>query len=309
MTAPAWFTAAIATPHRTAEVAVAGATIRYLDAGPADAPVLVFVHGGTAHAHWWWPLAARLADRYRLLLPNLSGHGTSDHRADYSFDGWAEEVTAVLRAAAPGRPAIVIGHSIGGLAGMALAAEHPDLVTALIACDTQLAVNPDAPATRPSGSPKPVQSFASVAEARSRFRTIPAQTECAGYVLDHIVPESLRPEADRWVWSFDRGILARFDQTVARLAWPWLRRLQCPLGYLRSEFGLTPPPIAARLEDEVSGPVIVEEVPGAGHHAMLDRPEELFAALDTVLGKLPGPNAPRSDGSGRSRSATAQGEY
>lgn len=288
MTAPAWFTEAVATPYATGEARSAGTVVRYLDAGPADAPVLVFIHGGTAHAHWWWPVAARFAATHRLLLPDLSGHGASEHRDRYSFEGWAQEVATVIRAAVPGRRAVVVGHSIGGLVGMALAADHPELVAALVACDTQLAVNPEPPqaAGRAAGAAKPAPSFGSVAEARSRFRTIPAQSDCAGFVLDHVVPRSLRPDGDRWVWSFDRGILAQFDQTVARLAWPWLRRLRCPLGYLRSEFGLTPPDVVARLADDVAAPVLVADVPGAGHHAMLDRPDDLFHALDTLLHRL-----------------------
>lgn len=282
MTAPAWFLDALTTPYQTREVRCRGAAITYLDAGPRNAPPLVFVHGGTAHAHWWWPIAARFAATHRVLVPDLSGHGASDHRERYSFDGWADELATVTAVALEGTPATFVGHSIGGLTCMALAAEHPTLVSALVACDTLL-VDPDATVVPPTGRPPTpsgrVPSFATAAEARARFRTIPAQTDCAGYVLDHVVPHSLRADGDRWVWSFDRGILSQFDNTVAHLAWPWLRRITCPIGYLRSEHGLVPPEIVARLPREVPGPVHLGEVPGAGHHAMLDRPEELHTAL------------------------------
>ena len=286
MTVPAWFIEALATPYRASEVRCRGAAITYLDAGPRDAPALVFVHGGTAHAHWRWPIAARFVGTHRVLVPDLSGHGASDHRERYSFDGWAEELATVAAVALEGAPVVLVGHSIGGLTCMALAAERPALVSAVIACDTLL-VDPDAtevpPTGRPSASPTRTPSFATAAEARARFRTIPAQTDCADYVLDHVVPHSLRADGDRWVWSFDRGILSQFDNSVAHLAWPWLRRITCPVGYLRSEHGLVPPEVLARLPAEVPGPVRLGEVAGAGHHAMLDRPEELHTALIAVL--------------------------
>lgn len=289
MTVPTWFADALATPYDTAEVHSDGAAICYLDAGPRDAPPLVFVHGGTAHAHWWWPVSARFAATHRLILPDLSGHGTSDRREHYSFDGWADELATVSAAALEGTPAVFVGHSIGGLACMALGAEHPSLVSAVVACDTLLRAPdtaPSLPVSRPPTPEKPIPSFASVAEARGRFRTIPAQSDCAGYVLDHVVPHSLRAEGGRWVWSFDRRILSQFDDDVAHLAWPWLRRLRCPVGYLRSEHGLVEAEVVARLVDELTVPVHLGEVAGAGHHAMLDRPDELFTALGDLLGRL-----------------------
>ncbi|WP_181782546.1 alpha/beta fold hydrolase [Pseudonocardia pini] len=291
MTAPAWFTQALATPSATAVVEVDGAAARYLTAGPEDGAPLVFVHGGTAHAHWWWPVAARFAGTHRIVVPDLSGHGTSDHREQYSFEGWAAELAAVIGHALPGARPVLVGHSIGGLVCLALAAERRDLVSGLVLCDTLLADPGAAPAPvggRHDGPPRPAPTYASVAEATARFRTIPPQEDYAGYVLGHVVPRSLRPTGDRWTWRFDRGILAQFDETVALRAWPWLRRLRCPLGYLRSEHGLTPRAVVSRLVEEIPSPVILGEVPGAGHHAMLDRPDELFLALERLLSTMDG---------------------
>ncbi|MDN5913558.1 MAG: alpha/beta hydrolase [Pseudonocardia sp.] len=303
MSTPAWFTEALATPSHAGAVEVDGVTVRYLTAGPKDAPSLVVVHGGTAHAQWWWPVAARFARDHRVVLPDLSGHGTSDHREEYSFDGWATELVAVIEKAVPGRPTTLVGHSIGGLVCLAVAASRPDLVAGVITCDTLL-TDPDAEPPRVAGrhgaGPRPAPTYGSVGEARARFRTLPPQDGYADYVLDHVVPHSLRQDGERWGWRFDRGILAQFDERVATLAWPWLRRLRCPLGYLRSEHGLTPRSVVARLRDELPVPVLLGEVPDAGHHAMLDRPEELHTALAAMMVELGGEGRPAGARAGRS---------
>ena len=77
-----------------------GADIHYLAWGPEGAPGLVFVHGGAAHAHWWSFLVPLLADDHRVAALDLSGHGDSGRRDEYTLDAWCDEVLAVANDAA-----------------------------------------------------------------------------------------------------------------------------------------------------------------------------------------------------------------
>lgn len=79
-----------------------GADIHYLAWGPEGAPGLVFVHGGAAHAHWWSFLVPLLADDHRVAALDLSGHGDSGRRDEYTLDAWCDEVLAVANDAAGG---------------------------------------------------------------------------------------------------------------------------------------------------------------------------------------------------------------
>jgi pimeloyl-ACP methyl ester carboxylesterase len=300
MSAPSWFAEAVGTPVQTESVQVEGAAVRYLVSGPVDAPGLVFVHGMTAHAHWWWPVAARFAATHRIVLPDLSGHGMSEHRAEYSFPLWARELATVVESALPGRRPVVVGHSMGGMTAVACAATRPELVSAVVACDALL-VEPDqvpapggvgGPVVRPAAPtrrdpPSPGPFYASPAEAMARFRTLPPQKTYAPYMLDWVVPHSLRRDAEGWTWSFDRRIPASFDASSARFLWSWLPRLRCPITYLRSEHGVTSPALIARLGDYCACPVTITTLARAGHHPMLDRPSELFEALQPILADLP----------------------
>lgn len=281
MNVPAWSEAVVNTIVREAHLTVEGARIDYLVAGPAGPPPVVFVHGATANAAWWWPVAARFAQDRRVVVLNLSGHGTSEHRPKYTIDGWVREIAAVLEHESAGQPVVLAGHSVGGLVCIGVAAGHRTLVEQLVLCDT-LMFEPGAeivPVDRRGMSGRPGPQFASIAEARSRFRTTPPQERFDDAVLDHVVPRSLTPSGKGWTWSFDREILVQLDETSAARAWPWLRRVSCPIVYLRSEHGVSAPAVVDLIAEHAGAPVSVATLPGAGHHPMLDRPDDLYRAL------------------------------
>lgn len=80
------------TSYRTAEVD--GVSVFYREAGPADAPVIVLLHGFPSSSRMWEPLLTRLADTFHLIAPDYPGFGHSDAPADfgYTFDHIADVV-------------------------------------------------------------------------------------------------------------------------------------------------------------------------------------------------------------------------
>lgn len=95
--------------------------------GPEDAPAIVLVHGwGTDRTEWTY-LCRELGDRFRLLTWDLPGLGRSTRPAnqDYSLDNLARDLEAVLGLAA-GQPAILLGHSIGGMAVLTFCRLFPE---------------------------------------------------------------------------------------------------------------------------------------------------------------------------------------
>jgi len=116
------------------EAAVTAAGHRWVYAmadGPTSAaPVVVMVHGFTGSKENWYPLAERLRGRYRLLVPDLPGWGESERKADedYGFVAQSERVADFIRVLSPGRPVVLLGHSMGGGIAALVAARHPELV-------------------------------------------------------------------------------------------------------------------------------------------------------------------------------------
>jgi pimeloyl-ACP methyl ester carboxylesterase len=243
----------------------------------------VFVHGGGAHAHWWTHIAARFADKFRVVAIDLSGHGDSDHRDRYAFEQWTEEVVAVADAGGIEGAPVVIGHSMGGFVTIATAALHGDRLEGVIVCDSPVTKpDPEVESYRLKeafGSPR---TYDSVDDALRRFRTVPPQVHYLDYVVDHVARRSLRPVDGGWQWKFDRRIFLQFD-SMRGVALPYLPRIRCRFALLRSEQGLVTPDIGASMYDALGRVAPVIELPEAGHHAMLDQPLVLLTALRALL--------------------------
>jgi pimeloyl-ACP methyl ester carboxylesterase len=95
--------------------------------GPEDAPAIVLIHGwGTDRTEWTY-LHWELAGHFRLIRWDLPGLGRSSRPAnqDYSLDNLARDLEAVLGLAA-GQPAILLGHSIGGMIALTFCRLFPE---------------------------------------------------------------------------------------------------------------------------------------------------------------------------------------
>ena len=119
-----------AKPLRSRYADVQGARLHYLVGG--EGPPLVLVHGLGGAASNWAELAPLLAPRFRLLVPDLAGHGRSGRvSGPASLDVFAEHLAALLHLeGVPAAP--IVGHSFGGTLALRLAIQRPQLVRALV---------------------------------------------------------------------------------------------------------------------------------------------------------------------------------
>jgi pimeloyl-ACP methyl ester carboxylesterase len=119
--------------HRYATVE--GRRIFYREAGPADAPVLVLLHGFPASSFMFRGLIPALADRYHVIAPDYLGFGLSDApSADefgYTFDALAGLTEGLLSQLGVSRYAVYV-QDYGAPVGWRLALNRPDAITAII---------------------------------------------------------------------------------------------------------------------------------------------------------------------------------
>lgn len=110
-----------------------GRTLSALKFG-SDTPRVTLLHGAGLNAHTWDTTVLALGQS--LLAIDLAGHGDSSWRddVDYTPRTLARDVAAALDAWTS-QPQIVVGQSLGGLTGAALAATRPDLVAELVIVD------------------------------------------------------------------------------------------------------------------------------------------------------------------------------
>lgn len=119
--------------YRTATVD--GVKVFYREAGPADAPVVLLLHGFPTSSHMFRNLIPLLADKYRVIAPDYPGFGHSDapdHKAfAYTFAHLAEIVDQLTVQLGVTRYAMYV-MDYGAPIGYRLALKHPDRVSALI---------------------------------------------------------------------------------------------------------------------------------------------------------------------------------
>ena len=109
---------------------VHGHEVRYAQAGTSG-PVVVLVHGIASRAAQWERVMAILGDHYRVLAPDLLGHGLSAKpRGDYSLGAQACGIRDLLAALGHDRVSLV-GHSLGGGIAMQFAYQFPERVERL----------------------------------------------------------------------------------------------------------------------------------------------------------------------------------
>jgi pimeloyl-ACP methyl ester carboxylesterase len=183
---------------------------------PANTPV-VLLHGGGQTRHSWRRSAAALADAslYSLAV-DLRGHGESDWSPDgiYGLDRFAGDVVRIVEYV--GRPAVLIGASLGGNASLAALGQHPSLALALVLVDVS-------PFLRPAGAGR-IRDFMT-ARAQDGFGSLEEVADAVSAYLPHRprptnldgLRKNLRRVGDRWFWHWDPAFLrSPADQAVQR---------------------------------------------------------------------------------------------
>jgi len=119
--------------YRTADVD--GLTVFYREAGAADLPTLLLLHGYPSASHQFRELIPLLAGRFRIIAPDLPGFGKSDmpSRADfsYTFDHLADVIDRFTEVLGLNRFAIYV-FDYGAPVGFRIATRHPERITAII---------------------------------------------------------------------------------------------------------------------------------------------------------------------------------
>ncbi|MBY0383045.1 MAG: alpha/beta hydrolase [Xanthobacteraceae bacterium] len=120
---------------RYRQTSVDGLNIFYREAGPADGPTLLLLHGFPSASHMFRDLIPLLSDRFRLIAPDLPGFGQSEQPSRdtfaYTFDNLAKVIDGFVDAIGLKRFGLYI-FDYGAPVGLRLAVKHPEKITAVV---------------------------------------------------------------------------------------------------------------------------------------------------------------------------------
>jgi pimeloyl-ACP methyl ester carboxylesterase len=264
--------------------------ISYLEWGDArNRDVLVCVHGLTRSARDFDELARALCGQFRIACPDLAGRGDSDRLADpalYAVPQYlADMVTLIARLDT--ESVNWLGTSVGGVIGMALAAQAGAPVKRLILNDVGAVIS-RAALERIGSYLGKTPSFATVEEAEKYIRTVAAPFGPHSEAQWRFLTETwLRKGADgRWHAHYDPRIADAFRATLPEKdleLWPLYDALRCPTLVIR---GAESDLLSRSTADEMSsrGPKAqVIEIPGVGHAPTLLNAEQIGVVRDFLL--------------------------
>ena len=237
---------------------------------------ILLLHGLMGRATTWWPVSRWLTRYGRVVGLDARNHGRSPHRAGaWPTEVFAADAAEVIRGYDLG-PAVVIGHSMGGLHALALAATEPELVRAVVVED----MAPDQRGRTSAGWRAHFEGwplpFTSLAEVREFF----------GPYGDYFV-ECVREEADgyRPMTDIDE-LFAIAEQWAERDYWPLVERVRCPVLAIEPEHSAMPPGQLAELPVRAPGGGRHLVVAGAGHVVHEDAPLEYRGAVEAFLAEV-----------------------
>lgn len=152
--------------------------------GPDNGPPLVLLHGLTWRWQVFLPLLPALTETWHVFVPDLRGHGRSGRMANgYRGQDYCADLVPFLRNCVP-QPAVIFGHSLGGMIALHIAATSPELVRALVLADNPLSIESLKRSHYPS-------LFAGLLQLLEQAPTYDQLVHCVGEIRVQVAGESV----------------------------------------------------------------------------------------------------------------------
>jgi pimeloyl-ACP methyl ester carboxylesterase len=274
-----------------------GVKVFYREAGPANAPVILLLHGYPTSSHQYRELIPRLATRYRVIAPDLPGFGFTvvpDARNyKYSFDALARTMEAFVDALNLKKYVLYV-FDYGAPTGFRLALAYPERVTAIISQNGNAYEEGLGDAWAPIRAYWATPSAANREVLRREILTLDGTR--SQYLIGVPNPESVAPES----YTLDQALLERpgnkeiqldlyLDYATNVKLYPkfqaYFREFKPPLLAIwgKNDIFFIPPGAEAFRRDNPNATV---EFLDTGHFALETHVEEIAAAIHSLLARI-----------------------
>jgi 3-oxoadipate enol-lactonase len=246
-----------------------------------DGPPVVLLHPFPAHHEFWTPVADALSTRYRVILPDLRGHGESEvGEGPATMEKHAADIAHVMDDADVGR-APLIGVSIGGYALFEFWREHRGRVAALALCNTKApADNAEARAARLKAADEVLDRGTEPFFQTMIPRLLAATTRETRPDLVDGALRMLRKMSPNGVAQVQRGMAERPDSVAT------LKTINVPTLIVTGDEDILTGVNEAKLMHQHIPGSQMRVIPKAGHYSPWEQPEEAIRLLRQFLDAL-----------------------
>jgi 3-oxoadipate enol-lactonase len=241
--------------------------------GPGNKPVIVFINSLGTDFRIWRDVIVRLAGSYPLLTYDKRGHGLSDvGQAPYTIEDHVDDLIGLLEHLKVSN-AVICGLSVGGLIAQNLYARRPDLVKALILCDTAHKIGTAEMWAARISAIEEGGLDGIVDGVMERWFTPAFRNSDPGFPGYRNM--MLRQPVDGYIGTCAAIRDADYTEAAGRIAVPTL----CVVG---DQDGATPPDLVLSLAKLVPG-ARYEVIKDAGHIPCVEQPEMLTTIIEAFL--------------------------
>ncbi|WP_328815943.1 alpha/beta fold hydrolase [Nonomuraea cypriaca] len=244
-----------------------------------DGTPVVALHGHFGRARGFASLAGALAPGYRVIGLEQRGHGHSDRGdGDFTPDAYVADAAEFVRGLGVG-PVVVLGHSMGGVIAFQLAAQHPELVRALV-------VEEGGAFNRQPEIPHPVLDVTGWPRRAATLHELRRGIEARGIPDASYFLESAVERPDGWGLLFDYDDMMASQRALVGDWWSGWLGSECPALLVHGLDSFVLPTAMAREMAQRRPGTVLRELPGCGHWAHDDDPEAFAAAVRDFLATL-----------------------
>ena len=244
------------------------------DRGGEGDTLIVLLHGLGATRHVWQPMLE--ADRWRgsWLALDLRGHGASPHSKSYALADHATDVANLVQSSGTWRAIVVVGHSMGGAVALALASGTFGIApTHVFGLGIKVAWTDEELARMRDLAAAPVRRFATKDEAIDRYLKVAGLAGLVGKDT---------PAAAAGVTQDGEGWRLAYDPRAMTVGAPPMRALidaaRAPIHLACGETGRM-----VSVEQLQAFDHAAVRITGAGHNAMVERPDAVWTWIESRL--------------------------
>ncbi len=268
-----------------------GMRFHYLDWGNVKNPTIIMLHGFAQQAHSWDFVALGLCDNFRIVAFDQRGHGDSDwsDSQSYSLNDYHDDIDNLIQHLGLSE-VLMVGMSMGGRNAFTYAANHPDIVSALVVVDA-------APVAQSTGRNK-IRNFVSQKDVHPSIEEFVNMVH--GYTpnrpIDQIwgsIKHNVKQLPDgSWTWKYDKFLRSpdrdfrRESKDVSDAMWSSLDLLKAStLLVVGEDSDIVSQDVANQMLNRISNSKLVS-IPNAGHRVMGDNPVAFQDAITKFLSTI-----------------------